>query len=308
MDKPPSFFAQPQRARSNEMRAPSGFQYIHQGVFGRIFASINGTTVLKVFPDTADDAEVQKEHALLQALTECAPDYAPGPVTLTRVGLHGVRYMALQMLNAGNAISVLGTPSLPPLTPQEIALCLLQTIHCVLLVNDRMQMHDVHTGNLCVQWRGPDIRLRLIDVGMWEAAPPPSDRGGDFFWGIVSNADTLFWDLTESAWGHLLFDTVGGGPKSAGYDPFLADLLHLIETGAAIFRIMPLTRRNVYAALVQLAEDIRKSFALFQCAQQRESPDAFALYMSRIDTLLERIGRAQREALLQLPPQLHSAV
>ena len=107
-------------------------------------------------------------------------------------------------------------------------------------------------------------------------------------------------------WDQLLFDRVGGGSASDGFDPFLADLLQLIETGAAVFRIVPLARSNVYGALVQLAEDIRKSF-VFHFAQ-RESPAAFALYMRRIDTLLEGIGRAQREALLQLPPQPHRPV
>ena len=295
MSTHPNFFAQPQpfkRYADVVLHTPPGFTYLHQGYFGRVFVSTNGTTVLKVFMDS--DVEGQrKEYNILQLLSACAPDYAPGPVKFTRVNVGGFEYPAIQMPNAGNAMNVLGNiyqsslpqdQQLPALTVEELALCMLQSIHCVLLVNDRLQMKDVHRGNLCVQWRGPEIHLRFIDVGMW------SIEGG----GIVNNAYTLFWgmkDPVERLWFYIL------KPYAQNNSPLALELQQILQQGITKFQKGKLSRLNVYAELVQLAEDIKKTFYKHaECSRD---------YYIRVETLLESIYLANHMALLQFSPQPH---
>jgi hypothetical protein len=193
------------------------------------------------------------------------------------------------MFNAGNAMSVLGNSyqltlppeqRLAPLAPEELALCILQSIHCVLLVNDRLQMKDVHQGNMCVQWRGPLIRLRFIDVGLW------SKEGG----GIISNAYTLFWGMWNF-WGKVW------GAEFIQESSLVLDLQEILQKGITGFQNNNrLTRRNVYAELVLLANDIQTSFFSHGDTKTQE-------YYIRVCELVKSIHQASLLACVHIPPQ-----
>jgi hypothetical protein len=145
-------------------------------------------------------------------------------------------------------------------------------------------MKDVHRGNLCVQWRGPEIHLRFIDVGMW------SIEGG----GIANNAYTLFWgmkDPVERLWFYIL------KPYAQNNSPLALELQQILQQGITKFQKGKLSRLNVYAELVQLAEDIKKTFYKHaECSRD---------YYIRVETLLESIYLANHMALLQFSPQHH---
>lgn len=59
--------------------------------------------------------------------------------------------------------------SLGSLTSNELALCLMQCIEVVLLLDNVMLIADANLGNICVTGRGAAIRLHFIDLEKWQS-------------------------------------------------------------------------------------------------------------------------------------------
>jgi hypothetical protein len=167
-----------------------GFKYLNKGSYGTIFVSDNGMSVLKVFDRGGrkydKEGGVRKEYLMFTILSQYAPEYIPAPCTLTRVTSNDIP--AIQMINVGNSIQD------RPITGVEIGLCILQSIHFVLLVSAHVKMKDVHEGNICTRYSGPDISLHFIDFGSWTEAEDA----------IAHNSNVLFWDWDQSTWLQIL--------------------------------------------------------------------------------------------------------
>jgi hypothetical protein len=235
----------PKRARA---RHPLNFVFLTSGGFGDVYLSPNLTTVIKlplpkpVHPRRkacSDEEEaIADESRMLDYLGRRAPDYVPVPCALIRV--HD-QTLGIQMPNVGPALCDV----LPWMAPDEIALCILQSIHFVLLLGDRVRMEDVHHGNVCVQLAQEDIRLRFIDVAMWERCDADRTCWIDV---VVRNAQKLFLDEGEGEedngmWREVLSEC---GP-GAGYAALLAALSRtfVVGSGASIFDILLRVARAV---------------------------------------------------------------
>ena len=215
---------------------PSGlspmYEYLDGGAFGNVYISTNGTTVVKI--PSNEQVDLIGEYNTLCALQKLAPDYLPSPCMLTKIG----KKTALQMGNAGITFS-----NSLPLTGVEYALCILQSIHFLLLINDEFSIQDLHYGNLCLRWRGPDIRMRFIDVGMWERRPGS----------IMKNTYELFCDGSFSFWTRSLIDSIERVP-----DPLTGKLLRVIQKTCECDSIQDLKYTNVYGMLMLLASHVRE--------------------------------------------------
>ena len=133
---------------------------------GRLF-----TTVFKRNYAPGDcSASTAREFSMLRFFCRLAPQYAPAPVGLvaqndSRRDLHiAMAHGGLPIVKAFTCLDI---------TPPELLSLVLQSLHCMLLVGDRMRLADLHPDNLLAR-RGGDgaVRLCLVDAGFW------SNRGG----------------------------------------------------------------------------------------------------------------------------------
>ena len=172
---------------------PPSYHYIASGAYGNVYASGGGTTVLKLFEAGSGEKNLMyamDEYTKLDALSNLAPEYLPAPCTRIKIG----SIPAIQMVNAGNSLYAISKME-DPLTAMEYALCILQSIHFVLLISDEFIIYDMHIGNICVRSRGAAISLKFIDVGLWDDNKNPT-----LYSGIVQNANALFWSEWGSLW------------------------------------------------------------------------------------------------------------
>ena len=180
-----------------------------------------------------------------------APDYAPVPCALTRVN----QTPGIQMPNVGHTIyQLLPGQCHTPLEPDEVALCILQSIHFVLLLKDRVKMEDVHSENVCVQNTKENIRLRFIDLGMWERCDEPRKTFADEIrtcWidVVVRNAKKLFLDEDfedNGMWREVLTEC-SSASEDCGYADLMAILVRtfVVDSGVNIFEILLTTAEAI---------------------------------------------------------------
>ncbi len=291
------FFAQPNGAKASKRvrdHRPDNFEYLVSGYSGDVYLSRNATTVIKLFPksggrSTAEDEKVMAEFQILNYLGRVAPDYVPVPCRLVRSNKQMRATLGIQMPNVGPAIGDL-LPGIhqAPLEPDEIALCILQSIHFVLLLRDRVKMEDVHSGNVCVQNTKENIRLRFIDVGMWDRYVPDESfqdeietRWIDI---VVNNAQKLFQeeeDYDKGLWREVLEECF-----NACRDPRHEQLLRILSSTFVVE-----SGTNIFQILLRMAETI---LAFLLDAQSVCHPPAHALVL--------RIKEAEMAARASLRP------
>lgn len=97
-----------------------------------------------------------------------APMYSPGPVYRFKAG--GIPY--LLMNHAGEPIDPCTTDKL------ERTIGFLQTLHCMMLVDGKMGMHDMRPWHLLKTNKGADVQFRFAHVGSWIIAKGPESRDG----------------------------------------------------------------------------------------------------------------------------------
>jgi hypothetical protein len=169
------FFAQPPlHPQYADMfrNIPAGFRPLANGADGELFISNNGMVVRK---HCFNAWIAEKEWSILQLLMRIAPSYLPAPARLAREG----EAYVLEMMNAGNCIAR-GTH----LTQSELCLCVLQTLHFVLLVSPYVKMRDMHSGNMCTRMRGSHIEMRWIDFSEWQM----EDSSSSHVYALENNA------------------------------------------------------------------------------------------------------------------------
>jgi hypothetical protein len=309
MHQPSSFFqhfAQPppqstklsKRVRDYQ---PPDYTFLASGGYGDVYQSQNSTTVLKLFSRKGQDGTSQEnviaESQKLDDLGRIAPDYVPVPCASTRFN----QTLAIQMPNVGNTLSKMlpfqekrGSvmQRLPILDPDEIALCMLQSIHFILLINDRMKMDDVHPANVCVQGRKENIRFRFIDVGLWHKYEPEElfvDEIRTCWIDIVGeNAQKLFQDddLDENGlWREVLTEYLTAGPNPQEFGESCGRLMQIVDT----FNIKG--GANIYSVLLNMAERIQEVIRAMA-----------TVCTLRGDYLLQKIREAEIAARLRLRP------
>jgi len=187
-----------EEAAERRAMLPPGTFFLNEGAFGCIVMTAHGHTLYK-FSLEHDDEQVSAECAQLLAVCRLAPQYTPAPVQLTRLPSFGGMRLAIQMGNAGEALCSLASP----LTGLELGLCLLQSVHFVLLIGGAFGLRDVSVRNVCARGRGAALELRWIDVADWL----PDEPGA-----MVGNARRCLRDL----WGHTL-----SNPTTTTPDPLL---------------------------------------------------------------------------------------
>lgn len=322
---------------------PAHYEYLASGLFGTVYLSRSGTTALKVFKEPIlRESVIQREYENLVALERLAPEYLPVPCKLELLGSGGIP--AIQMTNAGITFDDFLSKQKLSLTGFEYALCILQSIHFVLLINDEFNVNDVHSGNLCFRMRGEHICLKFIDVGMWDynttipGYPLFLSQARRIKFGIVHNADQLFWDKGEGTWQTILQESISNNKSintsSHHYPPPENDnaltiaLLEILQkstvysnnTTAAHMRnkdgeALVLNHKNVYGKLISLAEDVKLCAygfyaSYYQYYQLVSGHDAVHHHdeKSEIDffgDIMAKIDLAYRMALLRVPPQPH---
>ena len=299
-----TFFAQPpsQSKITNaiQKRIPKNLQYLASGVDGDVLIYNNPAYVVKInkkgkYIDHVEDTK--KEFNILQAVWRMAPDYVPVPSTLTNIDGN----IGIQMPNVGNALlKVLPhkhprDQSIPVLLPDEIALCMLQSIHFILLINDKVKLGDLHEGNVCTQWRDADIRIRFIDTAAWskyDVFPKDEENFEEMYcWMdvVINNSLKMFWDEDdqEGLWNDV-------------FEVYKDRIKHQSDTSDAfilqLMRIMNMFEReykdNIYTALLNMAGRIQD----YIIASREEN------YITRCKTLLEQISHAHWVAIHTLRP------
>ncbi len=289
------YFAQPhgrspsKRARDNQ---PLDFNFLASGSFGDVFLSHNLTTVVKLFSKrringTSED-NVATEFQILEELGRIAPDYVPVPCTLTRIN----ETLGIQMPNVGHTISMLlpkqchTSDRLTPLEPDEIALCIMQSVHFVLLIKDQVKMEDLHNENVCVQNTKENIRLRFIDVGMWHQYDPAYEKRTCWIDVVVKNAQILFLDEDfedNGLWREVLSDCF-----TACRDNRYEEMLKILESSFVIKSGL-----NIFSILTTMAGRI------LEFLRDTDS----VCYLSG-KALFQRINEAAYDARISLRPSL----
>lgn len=300
----PSFFATwPRKGTKVSKRAkdmqPPGYGYLASGNYGIVYKSLDSTTILKLNSKKGalEDNNLFEEFKILDRVGCIAPDYVPVPSALTRIN----GSLAIQMSNVGNAISkffVSGSEA-EPLKADEIALCILQSIHFILLINDRVKIEDLHEGNVCVQGRGADIRLRFIDVGQWCNYEPDETFADEIstYWIdiVVHNTIKVFWDAEDdeeepALWLEVLTDCLSGG-GGAEHSVF-TQLMGIVKKS-----VKPRSGKNIYRILLDTA-------ALIQALIRDKGSDCEA----RGEMLLQQITQAEQAARLRTRPSKHASM
>ena len=169
-------YAEPKaNVNCNRFSPPAGFQALSQGTYGDVFVSKDRKTVLKCF---VKDAEALHEYEMALRVMNLAPQYTAGPFELIQTHRPAsVPYYMMSAQNAGPTLLHRMRGGCPPLTSDELCLCLLQTIHFTLLLGNEIHVADHHEENVCVAQSGSQIEVRWIDFGMWEkGAEDPARR------------------------------------------------------------------------------------------------------------------------------------
>ena len=288
------FFLQGPQIESQVNQVP-GYQFLGAGGFGDIYISNNLMTILKVFfpggfTDEQCIQEAVHEASILQKVARIAPEYVPAPTILAKVPVHISKWKvvdkpAIQMPNVGNTIRSLSPFDVSPdktLKIDEIYLCILQSIHFLLLVNDQVKIDDLHSENLCVQWRGPNIRLRFIDVAKWHVfdSIEPIYKTDV----IIKNMQNMFLDpeVMQGMWYKILFD----------YIHIHVEINHFIKSLEKIdFSV------NVYSVLLEMAINVQS------CIQHGNGNIEF---ITQGQILVDKIDLACGVARLSIRPSLYT--
>jgi hypothetical protein len=184
-----SSYAQPRKDGSPPLwtlfKIPQGFQLLGKGTGGYVFVSHDSRIVLKYFKK---DSEALHEFEMTSKVVRLAPQYTAGPVDLlfqrpdpqqplNHVHLETHRrpplppekcWYVLRSMNAGPTMDYRMQHAALRLTPNELCLCLLQTIHFLLLLGNDIEVGDFTFENVCASRAGADIQLRWIDLQCWE--------------------------------------------------------------------------------------------------------------------------------------------
>ena len=267
---------------------PASYEYLASGAYGNVYSSGGGTTVQKLF-ENKNLQYACDEYAKLNALSKLATEYLPVPCMLTKVG----DIPTLRMTNAGNALRDLSRSN--PLTCMEYALCILQSIHFVLLINDEFTIFDMHSGNICLRWRGANISLRFIDVGLWEDNRLKHDhlkiQGNE---GILHNANILFWDERDSIYQVMLKQFITKEiMRNELFCRLARPLFSILQKSGR--ETHSRNHKNVYGMLMSLATAVQN--CMYAHGDMTEA------YQRRVEDLMDKILHAYHVSLLGLRPQ-----
>jgi len=161
--------------------------------------SDDGLRVRKFF---YSEAELASEYYNMQMFHCLASSYSSGPPTIVRAPSprQGIACGAIEMDYVGESMGNLffdKNSICSRITANELALCLMQSIEVILLLDNTMRMRDVNTNNICFTGRGAAIRLHFIDLekwqtGVWVRSPKPKDEDH------VMHSNIL--DLVQNLW------------------------------------------------------------------------------------------------------------